>query len=180
MSRWDYLQLFPHFHFLPSSSCRTIMKLASSPVFFPAFSFPKHFLRLENLWMTILYRKSLCSIPCSILSITPSASYSISGNGITACPIRKLTNGNHGGGEGGQPSAMQLKKSERVLHCNSGLSMMSLGMTRCWSPWDLKWTLRVDHPLAEILQRDPEKCIWHSVVAEVRAAQFCGGVTYFR
>ena len=32
-----------------------------------------------------------------------------------------------------------------------------------------------DHPLPEMLQRDSKKCIWHSVVAEVRAAQFCGG-----
>ena len=32
-----------------------------------------------------------------------------------------------------------------------------------------------DHPLPEMLQRDRKKCIWHSVVAEVRAAQFCGG-----
>ena len=133
MSRWDYLQLFPHFHFLPFSSCRTIMKLASSPVFSPAFSFPKHLLRLEpsslNLWMTILYRTSLCSIPCSILSITPSASYSISGNGITACPIRKLTNGNHG--------LTEEAKVANPVPCNSRnpSEYCTVTVDYQWCPW---------------------------------------------
>ena len=68
MSRWDYLQLFPHFHFLPFSSCRTLMRLASSPLVFPAFSFPKHLLRLHSIYEWLHYTVSPC-----VPSLVPSS-----------------------------------------------------------------------------------------------------------